>query len=156
MFIVPIKGDSIETDAGVKYTVLTYAAYKKQPAVYVETDNASTKAIPFSEITSVNGTPVSLAPGKVFTASSLIKRSAQLPQKGDKIQANGQKLKVKSLKLKDHGALTDGILLVCEDEDGKPVTVRMNDVQSLTQADGGAGSPKLKSVYKDYLGRSAK
>lgn len=155
MFVVPLQGDSVQTEGGVKHTVLSYAAYKDQPAVYVESEGASVKTVPFSDIKTINGTPVTLTPGKVFRVNSLVKRKAQLPQTGDKIVGGTGGLKVKSLKLRERGKLTNGLLLVCENLDTQEQTIaRLADVERITRASGDSESTRtLLVTYKDYLGR---
>jgi hypothetical protein len=154
MFVVPLPGDSVQTEGGVKHTVLSYAAYKNQPAVYVETDG-KTESVLFSDIQSINGTPVSLTPGKVFRADSLVKRKAQLPQPGDKITVGADVLKVKSLKLRKSGKLTDGMIVACETEAKEPVDVRLASIERLERADGDKSFKRATffSSYSNYTGK---
>jgi hypothetical protein len=154
MFVVPLTGDIVETEGGVKQTVLSYAAYKNQPAVYVESDGARSEHVLFSDIKKINGTPVSLTPGKVFKADSLVKRKAQLPQEGDKIAAGGETYKVKTLKLRFQNKLTDGMSIACVTELKEEVPVRLAVIDSITRADGDTDSVRaILSVYREYLGR---
>lgn len=155
MFVVPLPGDSVETEGGVKHTVLSYAAYKEQPAVYVEAEGASTESVLFSDIKAINGTPVTLTPGKVFRADSLVKRKTQLPQIGDKVLVGDAVIKVKSLKLRAQGKLTNGIMVSGEDQNTKEaIEVRIAGIERVTRADGDANfkSSAFRSLYKDYLG----
>jgi hypothetical protein len=154
MFIVPLPGDSVETEGGVKHTVLSYAAYKDQPAVYVDAEGASAKSIQFSDIKSVNGTPVALTPGKVFRANSLVKRKIQLPQPGDKVLVGETVVKVKGLKLRANGRLTNGMLVFGEDQNAKRVEVRVLEIERLERANGDTdfSRGRFRSLYADYLG----
>lgn len=137
MLVVPLTGDSVETEGGVKHTVLSYAAYKNQPAVYVESDGAQKpESIAFDDITAINGTPVTLTSGKIFKANSLIKHRSQLPQVGDKIIAGGEHYKVKFLKLRYQEKLTDGISLMCVTDLKEEVPIRLASISGIERADG--------------------
>ncbi len=155
MLVVPLKGDVVRVEGGVKYTVLSYAAYKKQPAVYVDAQGIDIKSIPFTDIKSINGTPVALTPSKVFRADSLLKRKMQLPQPGDSVFSGGKRLKVRSLKLRDATKLTDGIILICDEEEtGKSLKIRLSSVDSIDKATAsGVSSVNFSKFYKDYLGQ---
>jgi len=158
MFVVPLSGDVVEIDGGVKYTVLSYSAYKNQPAVYVETEGAATDSVSFDSIKTINGTPVALTPGKVFRADSLVKRKVQLPQKDDKIVVDGRTLKVKAIKLRQQGKLTDGVMVAAEDQEtNQPVTVRMANIERIARANGDKDFARttFRSLYKDYFGHKA-
>jgi hypothetical protein len=154
MLLVPLVGDVVETAGEVRHTVVSYAPYKNLPAVYVESAVNGTQSVPFSDIQKINGTPVTLTTGKVFEASSLVKRKAQLPQQNDKITAQGLTIKVKALKLRERSKLTDGMLIAGENEaDESQITVRLADVQNIKRADGGSESARrVLSTYAEYLG----
>jgi len=160
MFVVPLTGDKVETVNGAVRVVVSYSAYKNEPAVYVETDDASTpEAIPFDDIKKINGTPVKLTPGKVFSSASLIKRRVQLPQQNDKAIIDGMSFKVKSLKLRQSGKLTAGVLIVGTNEDSeKQSDTRMAAIDRIIRADGDNDFSRSAffSLYKDYLGHSDK
>lgn len=154
MFVVPIKGDSVQTAGGVKHTVLSYAAFKDQPAVYVELDG-KTESLLFSDIQSINGTPVTLTPGKVFRADSLIRRKEQLPQPNDTVIVAGEPYKVLSHKLRKNGKLTDGMVLVCETDTAARVDIRLADISTVERADGDKSfnHQAFSSIYSDYTGK---
>ncbi len=153
MFVVPLSGDSVETAGGVKHTVISYAPYKNQPAVYVESDGAQPESVPFSDITAINGTPVSLTPGKVFGADSLVKRKCHLPQAGDKVVAGGETYKVKSVRLRFQSKLTDGMSIACTTDLKEEVPVRLASVEEINRADGDVDTAKdIRAIYKEYLG----
>lgn len=155
MIVVPLIGDSIETEGGVKHTVLSYSPYAQIPSVLVQKDDNSTDRISFDDIKAINGTPVSLTPGKVFEASSLIKRKIQLPQEADKITVQNQVIKVKTLKLRKSGKLTNGIIAIGEDWNTKNnVEVRVYGIDSIERADGDTDFSRkfFHTLYKDYLG----
>jgi hypothetical protein len=158
MFIVPLTGDTVETPGGVTHVVLSYSAYKDKPAVYVEGEGASTESVPLADIKSINGTPVQQTGGKVFTASSKIKRKLQLPQTDDKVTIDGdvtKQLKVKSLKLFERGNLASGMIVVGEDVESKePSTARLAEVIKIERANGEDSFSRraFMSLYKDYLG----
>jgi hypothetical protein len=155
MFVVPLIGDSIDVGAGVTHTVLSYAALKDQPAVYVESEGADTQSVEFSAIKKINGTPVTLSTSKIFTASSLVKRTVQLPQPGDKVTVGGQVLKVKALKLREHGKLTNGLLVAGVPEGSDEVTtVRASQIDRIERANGDTNFKRAAflSLYKEFLG----
>ena len=154
MFVVPIKGDNVQTAGGVKHTVLSYAAFKDQPAVYVELDG-KTESLLFSDIQSINGTPVALTPGKVFRADSLIRRKEQLPQPNDTVIVAGEPYKVLSHKLRKNGKLTDGMILVCETDISARVDIRLIDVESVQRAGGDSHFNRriFSSIYSEYTGK---
>jgi len=160
MFVVPLSGDVVTVEGGVKYTVLSYAAYRDQPAVYVESadESTSTKNIVFDSIKSINGTPTKLTSGKVFGVASLVKRKIQLPQKNDKVIVDGKTLKVVDLKLRQQGKLTDGMVIIAVDEDtNQQVNVRMASIEQINRADGDKDFARsmFMALYKDYLGAKA-
>jgi len=158
MFILPLTGDTVETRGGVKHNVLSYAPYKDKPAVYVEGEGTSTESVPFTDITAINGTPVQLTPGKIFTVTSKLDRKFQLPQVNDKVIIDGDKpitAKVKNLKLFERGNLASGLQVQGEDIDtGERVTARLMDVIRIERAGDKAGFSRgpFRSLYKDYLG----
>lgn len=154
MFVLPISGDVVETNNGVKHTVIGYAAYKNQPAVYVEPD-LSQESVSFDSIKTINGTPVALLPTKVFRADSLVKRKVHLPQKNDKIVVDGKTLKVKTIKLREHTKLTDGALVVAIDQESKEsTTVRIVNIEQIIRADGDNDFSRktFMKLYSDYIG----
>lgn len=156
MLVVPVKGDVIRTVGGVKYTVLSYAAYKNQPAVYVDAQGVEVESIPFADIKSINGTPVALTPGKVFRANSLVKRKTHLPQQGDKVIFGGKSFKVLDLKLRDSSKLTDGLLVIGKDEEsGKTEKIRLISITDIRRADDTSSISRVNftTTYKDYSGR---
>lgn len=160
MFVVPLSGDVVTVEGGVKYTVLSYSAYRNQPAVYVESadESTATENIVFDSIKSINGTPTKLASSKVFGVDSLVKRKVQLPQKNDKIVVDGKTLKVVDLKLRQQSKLTDGMMVVAVDEDtNQQVNVRMASIEQITRTDGDKDFARstFMSLYKDYLGAKA-
>lgn len=155
MFIVPLAGDKIEARGDVKHTVLGYAAYQDQPAVYVEGTGA-TEAIPFSLILAVNGVAVKMTPGRVLEAVGRVKRQLQLPQKDDVVTVDGHgTMKVKVLKLAESGKLSDGMLVVGEDSQTKEtLTAPLASVTKISRTDGSNDFNRrvLNTLYAEYLG----
>ena len=154
MFVVPIASDSIETANGIKFIVLGYAVLKEHPAVYVD-NGSTTVSIPFSEICTINGTTVTLNGGKVFEAFTKIERSINLPQKNDSIKFGEQALKVKSIKINQHGELSKGMVVRCEDTSSKePVIIRLANIEQLERANGDSefSRSKFRATYKEYMG----
>ena len=152
-FLVPLSGDIIETQGGVKHTVLSYAPYKDQPAVYVD---GTPSHINFSEIIKINDTPVKLGAGQIFEAGTKIARPLQLPQRLDKITIDGipSPTKVKSIKLRDHGDFSKGIVIVGEDAEN----VRLADIARIERASGSEQFTRREftKLYSDYLGFQGK
>ena len=158
MLFVPLTGDSIATQGGVTHVVLSYSAYKATPAVYVEGEDASTKTVSLSDIVSINGTKVSQAAGKVFSADTLIKRKIQLPQVNDKVVIDGAEpitIKVKSLKLFERGNIASGMQVVgVNDESKEPASARLADVIQIERANGTSDFSRraFAGLYKNYMG----
>lgn len=157
MYIVPLTGDTIETQGSVAHTVLAYAAYKDAPAVYVQsTGGPETDSVPFTDIQKINGTPVTLTPGKVFKANSVVKRKIQLPQPNDTVKVKNAKFRVTDIKLHERGDLTQGMLLICEDETKNKSTVRLNDIERLIRAnEDETACTQVRSTYSEYLGKGS-
>jgi hypothetical protein len=157
MLIVPLTGDVVKTAGDISFTVLSYAPYKDAPAVYVEDENATPESLPFANIKKINGTPVTLQAGKVFKADSLVKRPAQLPQPNDTVSISSiGNFKVKSLKLRESGKLSHGLLIVGEDSAGAVITARLAELTSVARA-GGSTDPSaaILRTYSEYLGGAA-
>jgi len=156
MLIVPLSGDKVST-GGEERTVLSYSPFRGAPSVLVEMPAGKPANVPFTEITAINGTPVTITPGKVFNASSKVNRRMHLPQPDDTIMVDDQRLKVSTVKIHERGSLTTGLLLVCEDTETKErLTVRLSDIERLERANGSQENLKniMRTVYQEYLGSS--
>ena len=153
MLVLPVSGDRIDTGVAI-YTVLSYAPFDDAPAVYIDEKSGNSDRILFSDIKKINGTPVKLDTAGIFTASSLVKRKFQLPQVSDIVSSKTGTVKVKSLKLRAHGKLTSGILVVGATETGAPVTMFCKEMIGIERANGDTGFKKsaFLSLYGDYLG----
>lgn len=155
MFTVPLPGDVVENKNGVKLTVSSYAPHKDEPAVYADSDGKMS-SVPFEDIAKINGNPVELTSGMIFTCATAPNRTLQLPQVHDKVAVDGyeEEIKVKSLKLRDKKNLSKGILIVGVNQDTKaPVTVRLADVVRIIRASGPEKFTRRDlKTYQDYLG----
>ena len=162
MFVVPVKGDKIETKDGVSFTVLSFTNYReKGPAVYVEhTAGIPSDAVYFFDINKINGKIVEFVPGaKVFRAAGEIKRKLQLPQISDTVtfkDKNGaQTMKVTGLKLHKRGELAKGLFVVGQKEDSEDKQmVRIAQIVDLDRDIGNDlfSRDKFLSYYSDYTG----
>lgn len=154
MFIVPLSGDKVLTSGGVAHIALSFTNYKDSPAIYIEGD--SDDVLSFGDIVSVNGTPVKQGAGKVLISTGRVKRKEQLPQKDDHVTVDGERIKVKQLKLGERGNLASGMLVVGQTDDKQDRTVRMADISNIDRADGSQFSLRtFLGAYKDYLGSAA-
>lgn len=153
MFIVPLPGDKIQTAGGVSRSVLSFGNFREEPAMYVQGDSDDAQTVSLGDIVSVNGTDVKQGPGKVLVSTGRVKRKEQLPQKDDAVTVDGQRLKVKGLKLADHGKYTQGMLVTGVNSAGETITARVADITNITRADGSNFSLRtFLTTYKDYLG----
>lgn len=162
MFVLPIKGDKIETKDGVQFTVLSYTNYReKGPAVFVEhTAGVPSDAVYFFDILKINDKTVEYVPGsKVFKTAGEVKRKIQLPQVGDQVtykDKNGRgTMTVKGLKLHKRDELSKGLFVVGEDQDGDDrVMVRIANIIDLDRDIGNDlfSRDRFLSYYSDYKG----
>jgi hypothetical protein len=164
MFILPLKGDKIETKDGVEFTVLSFTNYRdKGPAVYVEhTPEVPSDAVYFFDIAKIGGKTVEWVPGaKVFRAAGQLKRRFQLPQMGDIITIRGNdgldELKVVGLKLHKKGDLAKGLFVIgvkLDDADEVKQFVRLDQLIDLKRDIGNDlfSRDRFLSYYSDYRG----
>lgn len=162
MFVVPLKGDRIETKEGVEFTVLSYSNYRdKGPAVYVEhTAGVPSDAVYFFDINKINGKVVDYIPGaKIFRAGGEIKRKVQLPQADDTITYRSSTglttIKVDGLKLHKRGELAKGLLVSGKDsESNDRVFVRLDQIVDIDRDIGSSdfSRDRFLSYYDDYRG----
>lgn len=162
MFVVPLKGDKIETKDGITFTVLSFTNYRdKGPAVYVEhTAGVPSDAVYFFDIIKLNGKTVEFVPGaKVFRASGEIKRKYQLPQVSDMVtfkDKNGtQTMKVSGLKLHKRNELAKGLFVVGQVEDSEEKqNIRLSQIIDIERDIGNDlfSRDKFLSYYSDYKG----
>lgn len=162
MFVVPLKGDKIETKDGVEFTVLSYSNYReKGPAVYVEhTPGVPSDAVYFFDINKVNGKTVEFVHGaKVLKANGEIKRKVQLPQPNDKVTVKiagvTSTFKVEGLKLHKRGDLAKGLMVVgTEPDSDNKVFARLDQVIDIERDIGSDlfSRDKFLSYYDDYRG----
>jgi hypothetical protein len=162
MFVVPVKGDKIETKDGINFTVLSFTNYReKGPAVYVEhTAGVPSDAVYFFDINKINGKTVEYVPGaKVFKATGEIKRKYQLPQVSDVItfkDKEGTKTaKVVGIKLHKRNELAKGLFIVAEEEEGEErVFVRLPQLIDIERDIGNDmfSRDRFLSYYGDYKG----
>jgi hypothetical protein len=162
MFVLPVKGDKIETKDGVTFTALSFTNYReKGPAVFVEhTAGVPSDAVYFFDILKINDKAVEYIPGsKVFKTAGEIRRKFQLPQVGDTVTFKDKEgrgvMKVKGLKLHKRGELAKGLFVVGEgDEDDERKTVRIAHVIDIERDIGNDlfSRDRFLSYYSDYKG----
>ncbi len=162
MFVVPVKGDKIETKEGVQFTVLSFTNYReKGPAVFVEhTAGVPSDAVYFFDILKINGKTVEFVPGsKVFKTTGEIRRKVQLPQLGDHVtykDKNGRgTMKVKGLKLHKRDELSKGLFVVGEGEDSEDkLTIRIANIIDIERDIGNDlfSRDRFLTYYSDYKG----
>lgn len=155
MFVVPLPGDKIETDAGAMFSAVAYTNYQDGPAVYVESSEPEANSLPFEQITKLNGAPVKLLSGKVFESAAKSRAKIQLPQKNDKLKFSERTMKVQLLKLNEHGKLASGMLVVGLDfNTNEKVTDRLSNLVGIERANGDEtfDLKAFRTLYKDYLG----
>lgn len=162
MFVVPLKGDKIETKDGITFTVLSFTNYRdKGPAVYVEhTAGVPSDAVYFFDIIKLNGKTVEFVPGaKVFKTAGEIKRRYHLPQVSDVVtfkDKNGAAtIKVTGLKLHRRNELAKGLFVVghSDDSDEKQM-VRLAQIIDIERDIGNDlfSKDKFLAYYSDYRG----
>jgi hypothetical protein len=164
MFIVPLAGDTITTDGGAQFKVVSYTNYKDHgPAVYVERGSGSpSDPVYFGDITEVNGTKTSYVRGqKVLEAMGRVKRRFHLPQPGDDITAkvDGQpvNLTMKSYKLHRKGYLHQGLMLIAEDDTNDTTALCLDQLIDVRRplGDDNFSRDRFLSYYDDYRGTNA-
>jgi hypothetical protein len=163
MFVVPLKGDKIETKEGVEFTVLSYTNYReKGPAVYVEhTPGVPSDAVYFFDINKINGKVVDYVPGsKVFRAGGEIRRKIQLPQNDDTVSYRSPTglttMKVDGMKLHKRGELAKGLLISGKNpESDDRVFIRLDQIVDINRNIGSSdfSRDRFLSYYDDYRGQ---
>lgn len=126
MLVVPVRGDRVLTkDHPDPLTVSSYTNLKTAPAVYVRGEDASSEAVPLSDITELNGVKVEFhKDSKVLEALGPLRRRHNLPQPGDKITVKlvtlpsdakdvSEQVDVKHLRLHDQAKGVSRGLLAC-------------------------------------------
>lgn len=162
MFIVPLKGDRIETKDGVTFTVLSYTNYReKGPAVYVEhTPSVPSDAVYFFDINKIGGKIVEYVTGsKVFKSVGEVKRKWQLPQPNDTITCRTKEgnrvVTVTGLRLHKRGELAKGLLVVGNEKDSDDkLYIRLDQIIDLDRDIGNDmySRDKFLAYYADYRG----
>ena len=164
MFVVPLKGDKIETKDGIEFTVLSFSNYRdKGPAVYVEhTPSVPSDAVYFFDINKINDKIVEYIPGaKVFRAAGELKRKYQLPQVNDVVTYRGKEgtvsMTVSALKLHKKGELAKGMFIVGtkeDDEEGGKQYIRLDQLIDVKRDIGNDmfSRDRFLSYYDDYRG----
>jgi hypothetical protein len=162
MFVVPLKGDKIETKEGVTFTVLSYTNYReKGPAVYVEhTVGVPSDAVYFFDIIKINGKTVDfVGASKIFKTPGELKRRYQLPQPGDTVTFKGKEgnslITVSALKLHKRDDLAKGLLIVGNEKDSDEKSfVRLGQIIDLERDIGNDmfSRDRFLSYYDDYRG----
>jgi len=154
MYLVPIKGDQIQTSDGAEFTVSEYSNFKSSgPCVYV-TSESTVAPIYFFDIQSVNGVKVSYnTQSKVLEALGHFKRKIHLPQKHDKIQVDGSEdyIKVDAIKLHSRSlGLSRGMLII--GSDGEHYSLQQITHIKRPIGDSFFDRKKFLKMYDDYLG----
>jgi hypothetical protein len=161
MFVVPLKGDSVETKDGVKFTVLSYTNYReKGPAVYVEhTKDIPSDAVYFFDIAKINGMTVEFAKGlKVFKSLGKIDRKLQLPQPADIVtyrsDDGAKSAKVVNIRLHKRGELAKGLQIECQNDAEEKFFLRIDKIIDIERDIGNDmfSRDKFLSLYDDYRG----
>lgn len=162
MLVVPVKGDKVETNEGVTFTVLSFTNYKdKGPAVYVEhTVGVPSDAVYFYDIIKINGKTVEWVPGqKVFKAAGEIRRKYQLPQVNDVVTTRSPDgsldIVVTGLKLHKKGELAKGMMIQGHEKDAdERIFVRLNSITDIKRDIGSDmfSRDRFLSYYDDYRG----
>lgn len=162
MFVVPLKGDKVETKDGITFTVLSYTNYRdKGPAVYVEhTAGVPSDAVYFFDIIKLNGKTVEYVPGaKVFRSTGEITRRYHLPQVSDAVtykdKSGTKTMKVTGLKLHRRNDLAKGLLVVGTVEDSdQSETIRLPQIIDIERDIGSDlfSRDRFLSYYSDYKG----
>lgn len=164
MLVVPLKGDSITTTDGPKFTVDSYTNFKTDPAVYVEVPRGQNSIVYFQDIEEINGVKVEYnKSSKVFTALGVIKRKYNLPQPKDTItverpggpdDAGDDDSEVKTPKLHSKAIGLSRGLVIIDKEDN---VFSLGDIIEIDRSVGGEHFDRKKFLryYKDYTGRSA-
>lgn len=162
MFVVPLRGDKVETKDGVIFTVLSFTNYRERgPAVYVEhTAGVPSDAVYFFDIIKINGKSVEYFGGpKLFKTAGQLTRKYQLPQLSDVItykdKTGTHEMKVSGLKLHRRGALAKGMFIIgsTEDSDEKQ-EIRLSQIIDIERDIGNDmfSRDKFLSYYSDYKG----
>lgn len=162
MFVVPLKGDKIETKDGVTFTVLSFTNYReKGPAVFVEhTAGVPSDAVYFFDILKLNGKTVEYVPGsKMLKAAGEITRKISLPQVSDIVsyrdKTGSGSLKVKGLKLHRKGELSKGMFVTGHNEErDENVTIRLANIIDIERDIGSStfSRDRFLATYSDYKG----
>lgn len=170
MFIVPIKGDVIQTVDDGEFTVAAYSNFKsKGPCIYAQsdTDNSSSNVpIYFFDIKQLNGIKIEFNnASKILNALGFFKRKQHLPQKHDTIfvddedseeeEVKQKKVKVKELKLHNRNlGLSKGLLVIGEDD--QPYSLSSINKIKRFSGDSFFDKAKFQKLYSDYLGYNGK
>jgi hypothetical protein len=162
MFVVPLRGDKVETKDGVTFTVLSYTNYKeKGPAIYVEhTAGVPSDPVYFFDISKINGKTVEFVPGsKIFRVGAALKRRFQLPQVGDNVTYKDKTgpgvIKVTGLKLHKRDELGKGLFIAGNNKDSESkVYIRLDQIVDIERDIGNDlfSRDRFLSYYSDYRG----
>lgn len=124
MFVVPLRGDKIQTkDDDTPKVVTSYTCLKEEPAVYLDKQTSQEPFVFFSDISVINGVKVDYNPdSRLFEALGPLRRKYNLPQPKDVIKVKlieadfkDETADVTVTKLKLHGSKSDAAhgLQVC-------------------------------------------
>lgn len=154
MIIVPILKDIIVTTDNVELIVNDYSNFKTAgPCVYA-TPSEGGKPMPvyFLDIASVNGVKVEFNnQSKVLEVLGHFKRKIHLPQKHDKIEINGEFIKVDNVKLHSKPlGLSRGLLIIGADDEAYSLQQISNIKRPI--GDSYFDEKHFKKLYKEYLG----
>lgn len=165
MLIAPVAGDRIKVlNSSEVLRVSSYTSLKSEPAVYLRQplDDGS-KAVYFSDITEVNGTPIEYdSDSKLLKALGPIRRKFNLPQFRDTLviklvdttfKQEQIKLTVEIIKLHSRNDPTKA-LLICS----KDTCVPLTDIIDIEREVGFEKFDRQKFLqyYIDYLPFNAK
>lgn len=160
MFVVPVKGDKVQTkDDSTPRVVSSFSSLKDEPAVYLKPGTSQDRYIYFSDIVVINGVRVEYEnSSKVFNALGPLKRKYNIPQPKDTItvklietafKEEKQDIEVKSIKLHNKREGIGRGLLACGDKSCFSMDQIINiDRRSWTENFNAEG---FKRYYFDYL-----
>jgi len=166
MIIVPLVGDTVKTSTGLESKVLSFTnTLPDGPAVFVRGAGATSETVMFTDIVKINGIKVRYVKSddgyKVFETDGAIKRKYDLPQPGDKIEAEvpdvgSSVFVVKRVRLNMPNDVSGGMMFDVVDE-GADEIVRQARFASITNVLSRSLFDKkaFQQYYADYAGKAA-
>jgi hypothetical protein len=160
MILVPLNGDTVETEAGLPQKVVAYSNLNSSgPLVRVQSKGSELKAVSFKSIFKINDLEVTLLKNdkgqNVFSTDGYLKRAEPLPQVNEVLHSNvngieNRKYTVKRVRLHVKGRLSEGLIFECTDEDGTPADLRVRDIIGIESYL--FNRKAFQKLYFDYAG----